>query len=103
MALGSQLITSILTDPLERTTNKHVKGIFTQQRDYAIVCRLYYHYKLKGLRYDVAIETLNKEFYLGETTIAQIIMRERDALEKLKADQADSKYLQKKLPHYNWL
>lgn len=102
MALGQQLITNILSDPLKRSDVKHVKGVFTKQRDNAIVCRLYYHYKIKGLRYDVAIGELNKEFYLGETTLAQIIMRERDILEKLKADEADRKYLQKLIPHFNW-
>ena len=103
MALGHQLVTKILTDDLVKSDVKHVKGVFTKQRDYAIVCRLYYHYKLNGLRYDVAIGLLNREFYMGETTLAQIIMRERDALEKLKADQADRKYLQKILPHYSWV
>lgn len=102
MQLGHQLVTKILSEDLTKTGVKHVKGVFSQRRDYAIVCRLYYHYKIKGLRYDVAVETLTNEMYLGETTLAQIIMRERDTLEELKRVQADCKYLQKKLPHYSW-
>jgi hypothetical protein len=102
MQLGHQLVTKILSEDLKKTDVKHIKGVFSEQRDFAIICRLYYHYKIKGLRYDVAINTLNKEFYLGETTLAQIIMRQRDALEELKAQQADRKYLQKELPHYSW-
>ncbi|QEM13461.1 hypothetical protein [Mucilaginibacter rubeus] len=102
MQLGHQLITNLLSDPLDKTNVKHVKGVYTQERDFAIACRLYFHYKIKGLRYDVAIEILNKEFYLGETTLAQIIMRKRDTIEELKNLKADSKYLQKQLPHYNW-
>ena len=84
MALGQQLITSILANELKRSNEKHVKGIFTDQRDKAMVCRLYYYYKVKGLRYDIVVGILSKEFYLGETTIAQIIMKERDLLENLK-------------------
>ena len=38
----------------------------------------------------------------GETTLAQIIMRERDLLERLKLDEADKKYLTNLFPHYNW-
>jgi hypothetical protein len=102
MLLGSQLVTSILSDDIRKTSVKHVKGVYTKERDYAIVCRLYYHFKINGRNYDKALELLNKEFYLGETTIAQIIMRERDALETLKAAKADRKYLSKELPHYNW-
>jgi len=102
MQLGHQLITSILSEPLQKSDVKHVKGVFTQERNHAVACRLYFHYKIKGLRYDVAICELSKEFYLGETTLAQIIMRERDTINKLKEDQADRKYLQKLIPHLNW-
>jgi len=102
MALGAQLITNILSDPLERTAVKHVKGVFKSRRDHDIACRLYYHYKIKGLRYDVAVGILSNEFYLGETTLAQIIMQERDVLEKLKSDAADRKYLAKLIPHLSW-
>jgi len=102
MALGKQLVASILSEPLKRSNVKHVKGVFKARRDHDIVCRLYYHYKIKGLQYERAVEELNHEFYLGETTISQIIMEERDTLEKLKADQADRKYLQKLIPHFNW-
>ena len=103
MQLGQQLVNSILSDPIERSTVKHVKGICNHKRDYAIACRLYYHFRLKGLRYDVALEELKNEFYLGETTLAQIIMREREAIEQLKTDNADRKTLQKLLPHYSWV
>lgn len=102
MATGLKVITQILSEPLTRTKVKHVSGIFKEQRDYAVACRLYFHYKIKGLRYDVAVENLNKEFYLGETTLAQIIVRQRDVIEELKNLKADRKYLQSKLPHYNW-
>ena len=103
MLLGNHLVTSILSEgELKKTAVKHVKGVFTENRDKAVVCRLYYHYKMKGLRYDVAIAMLNQEFYLGETTLAQIIMRERNLLEKLKSDEADRRYLSNLFPHYNW-
>ncbi|GGB14353.1 MULTISPECIES: hypothetical protein [Mucilaginibacter] len=102
MALGKQLISNILSEPLKKEGVKHVKGIFKARRDHDIVCRLYFHYKIKGLQYERAVEKLNTEFYLGETTISQIIMQERDVLEKLKSEEADSKYLQKLLPHFNW-
>jgi hypothetical protein len=102
MQLGHKTVTTILSEPLKKTAVKHVKGIHTKQRDNAIVARLYYHYKLKGLRYDVAIAELSREFYLGETTLAQIIMRESEVLEILKKAKADRKYLQKAHPHYSW-
>jgi hypothetical protein len=102
MQRGLITISGILTDDLKKTTVKHVRGVFSKQRDHAVMCRLYYHFKIKGLRYDVVISLLNQEFYIGETTLTQIIMRERDLLEKLKSHDADRKYFQKELPHYSW-
>ncbi|WP_295795168.1 hypothetical protein [Mucilaginibacter sp.] len=103
MLLGNQFVAGILSEPeLKKSNVKHVKGVFTENRDKAVVCRLYYHYNIKGMRYDVALATLNQEFFLGETTLAQIIMREGDLLKKLKADEADKKYLTNLFPHYNW-
>lgn len=102
MALGHKVVTKVLANELKKTGAKHVKGIYSKERDYAIMCRLYYHFKIKGLRYDIAVELLSKEIYLGETTIAQIIMSERETLEKLKELNADRKYLEKELPWYNW-
>lgn len=102
MLLGHQTVISILSQDLKRSNVKHVKGIFSTKRDYAIVCRLYFWYKINGKNYEKAVEKLSEEFYLGETTIAQIIMRERETLELLKSKEADRKYLQNKLPHYNW-
>lgn len=102
MALGQQVVNSILADDLKKTNVKHVKGVFSDKRDYALMCRLYYHFKIKGLRYNVAVERLSQELYLGETTIAQIIMKERELLEQLKHVAADRKFFEKKLPWYNW-
>lgn len=103
MKLGQQLITKLLTEDFKPETRpKHLKGIYTTERDKAIIARLYYHYKIKGMRYDFALSTLSVEFYLGETTLAQIIMRGRDLLEKLKEEKTGSRELSAKFPHYNW-
>jgi hypothetical protein len=102
MALGHQIVTTILSEDLKKGTVKHQKGVFTSERNFKIACRLYYHFSIKGLRYDVALTRLNEEFDLSELRLAQIIMNERDNLEKLKKSNADSKFLQKKFPYFNW-
>jgi len=102
MALGKQLVNSILCTDLNKSENKHVKGVFTNERNYKIACRFYYHFSIKGLQYERALIELNKEFDLSELRIAQIIMLERDSLEQLKKDKADKRYFTAKLPHFNW-
>lgn len=102
MALGKQLVNSILSTEINKSANKHVKGVFTNDRNYKIACRFYYHFSIKGLQYERALSELNKEFDLSELRIAQIVMLERDNLKKLKNDRADKKYFTAKFPHYNW-
>jgi hypothetical protein len=102
MALGQQFANTILGDDLKKGTVKHQKGVFTSERNYAIACRFYFHFQIRGLRYDRALGELNKEFWLSELRLAQLIMQEGKSLEALKAAQADTKILQKKFPHFSW-
>jgi hypothetical protein len=104
MALGHQVVTKLLSSDLNNTGVKHVKGVFTDVRNYKIACRLYYHFSIRGLQYTRAITELHKEFDLSETRIAQIIMLQAstDALKSLKALNPDRKYFQNKFPYYNW-
>lgn len=102
MPLGQNIAQSILKEKINKTTAKHVKGVFTSERNYKIACRFYFHFTIKGLRYERCLTELNTEFDLSEIRIAQIIMLERNNLEKLKQQKADKKYLTAKIPHYNW-
>lgn len=101
-ALGKQLISNLLTDPLNKTAVKHVKGVFTDSRNYKIACRFYYHFYIKKIQYETVLTTLNDEFDLSELRIAQLIMEGRDNLKQLKDGNVDVKTLQKKYPFYNW-
>ncbi|MDP9076278.1 MAG: hypothetical protein M3O71_02545 [Bacteroidota bacterium] len=102
MALGQQFANKILPDEVTKSAKKHVNGMFTGERNYKIACRFYYHFQLKGLRYERTLTELNKEFDLSELRIAQIIMDQGDSLKALKEANADKKFLASKLPHYNW-
>lgn len=102
MSLGKQLISNLLTEPLSKSDTKHVKGIYTGNRNYKIACRFYYHFTIKGLQYERALAALHDEFDLSELRIAQLIMEGRDSLKELKDNKADSKYLKIKFPFYDW-
>jgi len=102
MSLGKQVISSLLVDPINKTDAKHVKGIYTGNRNYKIACRFYYHFTIKGLQYERALTALNNEFDLSELRIAQLIMEGRDTLKELKDIKADGKYLKVKFPFYDW-
>jgi hypothetical protein len=61
MALGYQLVTQIFKEELSKTEIKHVKGVFTDNRNYKIACRFYYHFSIKGLRYERALAQVHTE------------------------------------------
>ena len=102
MALGSQFVNSVLPEPITKSTLKHKKGVFTGDRNHAIACRFYFHFTIIGLRYERCLTQMNKEFFLCELRLAQIIMQQGDSLEALKQQNADRKALAKIYPHYNW-
>lgn len=102
MALGQQLVNEIFKEEIQKTAVKHVKGVFTDNRNYKIACRFYYHFYIKGLRYERTLTVLHAEFDLSELRVAQLIMAGREHLEQLKTEKADCKTLQKRFPYFNW-
>lgn len=102
MSLGQQLANEIFKEELQKTSVKHIKGAFTDNRNYKIACRFYYHFSIKGMRYERALMQLHTEFDLSELRIAQLIMRDREHLKKLNDEKPDVKSLQKIIPYFNW-
>ena len=102
MPLGHQLIAQILPEDTRQTASKHVRGVYTSNRNYKIACRFYYYFTIKGLKYERSIGHLHEEFDLSPLRLEQLIMQERETLAGLRDDKADSKYLQKKIPYFNW-
>ena len=102
MALGQNFATGILLDTATKSGIKHKRGVFTGDRNGAIASRFYFHFKLRGMRYDRVLAELNKEFYLSELRIAQLIMQSDEKINYLKAKNADIKYLANQYPHFNW-
>lgn len=102
MALGKQFADKIYGNDLNKSTVKHQKGAFTNERNYAIACRFHFHFEIRGLRYDRALAEVHKEFYLSELRIAQLLMTQGDSLKALKAANTDVTVLKKKLPHFSW-
>jgi len=102
MALGAQLVNEIFKEEVNKTAAKHVKGVFTDNRNYKIACRFYFHFSIKGLRYERALTQLHNEFDLSELRIAQLLMCDRDYLKQLNDEKPDAKALQKRFPYFNW-
>jgi len=93
---------AIVSNDLTLASEKHVKGCFTDERDDALASRFFYHGHLVGLRYDLCLINLSKEFFLSETVIAQRLMTRQDFIKQLRLKATTRKQLLKKYPFFNW-
>ncbi len=102
MLRGQKTLTAIVSNDIVITSQKHVKGCFTDDRDNALACRFFYHGHIIGKRYDVCLSALSNEFYLSETVIAQRLMKRQIYLKQLRVDKVTAKDLQVLYPFFNW-
>jgi hypothetical protein len=102
MKRGQKSLMNIVSDDITISSTKHKKGCFTNERDEALASRFYFYSGLKGLRYDVCLVSLRKEFFLSETVITQRLMEKQDFLKTLKAKDIKPNELAALYPHYNW-
>ncbi len=88
----------------EKPVEKQVKGrsaSLNSQRNELLVHRFYYH-GLKGLRYDLVIAEISKEFFLTDVTIPKVIADNYPLLTALKKSPPSKQFFQKKWPHLVW-
>lgn len=102
MLRGQKALMAILSNDLTIASEKHVKGCFTDERDDALASRFFYHGHLIGMRYDICLVSLSKEFFLSETVIGQRLMKRQDFLKQLRLSNTTRRDLQKKYPFFNW-
>ncbi|WP_312340629.1 hypothetical protein [Sphingobacterium sp.] len=103
MVRGFQTISQAFNSAVGAESEKHSKkGVFTQDRDECILYRYYYYCQIKQIRLDTALSYLEKEFFIGSTTIASRIVANSDKLKEIIGKKIDTKLLRKKYPHLNW-
>lgn len=71
-------------------------------RNDCLLDRYYLYGKFYGLRYELIIKQLSKEFFLSEITIPQIIEDNFEKLTAVKKAAPNREQLIEKWPHLNW-
>lgn len=99
---GSQALMALVSNDLNSTSEKHIKGRFKDERDDAIACRFFYYGHLVGKRYDLCLTYISKEFFITELVVGQRLMSRQDFIKQLRISNTSAKDLQKRYPWFNW-
>lgn len=97
------LFNNYIESPVKKTTRKGRSADMIALRDECLLHRYYYHIKLQGKRYDMAIQELSGEFWIKSSNIIYRLQYNSERLEQImKQEQPDLKQLRILYPWWTW-
>lgn len=97
------LFNNYIESPVKKTTRKGRSADMIALRDECLLHRYYYHIKLQGKRYDMAIQELSREFWIKSSNIIYRLQCNSKRLEQImKQEQPDLKQLRILYPWWAW-
>lgn len=97
------LFNNYIENPVRKTTRKGRSADMIALRDECLLHRYYYHIKLLGKRYDMAIQELSGEFWIKNSNIIYRLQCNSERLEQImKQEQPDLKQLKILYPWWAW-
>ncbi len=97
------LFNNYIETPVKKTTRKGRSADMIVLRDECLMHRYYYHIKLQGKRYDIAIQELSAEFWIKNSNIIYRLQCNSERLEQImKQEQPDLKQLKILYPWWAW-
>ena len=73
-----------------------------KERNELLVCRHYYYTRIRELQYKRTLEKLEREVFLSQFTIINIVNANNKLLKAINADKPDVKYFRLKFPFMVW-
>lgn len=97
------LFNNYVESPVKKTARKGRSADMIALRDECLLHRYYYHIKLQGKRYDMAIQDLSHEFWIKNSNIIYRLQCNSERLEQImKQEQPDLKQLKILYPWWAW-
>ena len=97
------LFDNYIEKPVKNTTRKGRSADMIALRDECLLHRYYYHIKLQGKRYDMALQELSTEFWIKNSNIIYRLQCNSERLEQImKEEQPDLKQLRVLYPWWAW-
>lgn len=76
--------------------------LLMQKRNELLICRYYYHVKIIGCQYPVALSALENEMFITQRTITDTIQKHHGLLKELHLTKPDIRYFKNKFPWMVW-
>lgn len=96
------LFNAIFGDKKETEQEKRIRNHHMPRRNEHLILRYYYHAETKKLAYEACLAELEKEFYLTERRIIDVLSECDEQLRQLVAVKPSLKEIKAKAPHYVW-
>ena len=97
------LFNNFVSKPATTATRKGRSADMIAFRDECLLYRYYYHIKIQGKRYDMALDDLSNEFYIRNSNIIYRMQCNSERLEQImKQEQPDVKQLKQLYPWWVW-
>lgn len=97
------LFDNYIEKPVKKATRKGRSADMIALRDECLLHRYYYHIKLQGKRYDMALQELSTEFWIKNSNIIYRLQCNSERLEQImKEEQPDLKQLRVLYPWWAW-
>ncbi|WP_434981555.1 hypothetical protein [Daejeonia sp. YH14] len=74
-----------------------------RKRNYKLIARFYWYNSIVGLKFEKCIEELEKEFYLSNSRITDLITENAQSLSEFETKKPNEKELKKEIPFFNWI
>lgn len=86
----------------EKPEGYRQRNFFMPERDRCLCYRYYYYYHIHRLRYDDILKELEREFFLTERRIVEVMQSDRLTLNEIMAEKPTVPELKKLYPWYVW-
>ena len=95
---NDKIVDSSLAIPERRGRSEEL----IKERNELLVCRHYYYTRIRELQYKRTLEKLEREVFLSQTTIINIVSANNKLLRAINADKPNVKYFRDKFPFMVW-
>jgi hypothetical protein len=98
-----KLFNNIFLSKMEVTTpDNKPRNVFMPERNEALYHRYYYYVDIKRMRFDDALNQLEKEFFITNFQIRKLLTKQTDRISDLHSKKTSIKELKIKYPFFIW-
>lgn len=99
---GVTLFKDIFTQEAPEAQRRGRSTTFDNERNECLITRYYFFGLKTGLRYELLVRIISRQFWISQRTVQNILFANHDILVRLRKENPTKTDLEKKWPHLNW-